>query len=100
MRHLHVPKYDELNLGDSVAVIMGLKLPAPLQGARQGFLPNRDIVENKENVPKSMEDFKSWILIIHPNSDEHIKKIFWWEAAAGVDGKRCSRSCSGSGNTC
>ena len=55
---------------------MGLKLPAPLQGARQGFLPNRDIVreQNKENVPKSMEDFKSWILIIHPNSDEHIKK--------------------------
>ena len=75
MRHLHVPKYDELNLGDSVAVITWASSFLPLYKAHDKvFSRIVTLFENKENVPKSMEDFKSWILIIHPNSDERIKK--------------------------
>ena len=58
------------------------------------------LFENKENVPKSMEDFKSWILIIHPNSDEHIKKNILVEGRCRRGWKEMFAFCSGIGNTC
>ena len=53
---------------------MGLKLPAPLQGARQGFLPNRDMVREQGERPEVNGRLQVLDSIIHPNSDEHIKK--------------------------